>query len=143
MCVFRDVGMCFVIASLFEILEVSLQHLIPEFAECWWDSVFMDSLGANALGIFLGYLTLRYLDSRHYQWIAYRPKGVTSRIKRVMWLFTPFSWSNCKWFFFGCLWCGGWRRQQRRLLGNDEPATGGRMAQWILCTAEKTLANRL
>lgn len=107
MCVFRDVGMCFVIASLFEILEVSLQHLIPEFAECWWDSVFMDSLGANALGIFLGYLTLRYLDSRHYQWIAYRPKGVTSRIKRVMWLFTPFSWSNCKWVLGCCLFvCG-------------------------------------
>jgi len=70
MCVFRDVRFCLVLAFLFELAEVSLQHVIPEFTECWWDSLFMDTLGANLMGITAGYYTLKFLDSRHYDWVA-------------------------------------------------------------------------
>jgi hypothetical protein len=42
----------------FEVVELSLMWLIPEFQECWWDSVFLDMLGANMLGMFMGKLSL-------------------------------------------------------------------------------------
>ncbi len=29
----------------FEMLECSLQFIIPEFKECWWDSLLIDLLG--------------------------------------------------------------------------------------------------
>lgn len=71
MCVYRDIKYCLILTVLFELSEVSLQHVIPEFTECWWDSIFMDTLGANLIGIGLGWATLKYLDSRHYDWVAY------------------------------------------------------------------------
>ena len=49
---------------LFEFAEMSLQFVIPEFKECWWDSVFMDFLGANVLGIICGNMLIKYLNSR-------------------------------------------------------------------------------
>ncbi len=45
--------------------------LIPskiQFHECWWDSVIIDLLGANILGMTLGYYTLRFLETRTFNW---------------------------------------------------------------------------
>ena len=55
MLVLRDYHMAFLAAVIFEITEVTLMHVVPEFEECWWDSVFLDTLGANILGMALGY----------------------------------------------------------------------------------------
>jgi len=44
---------------LHKVLEVSLRCIIPDFRECWWDSVFVDVFGANLLGILLGHGVLR------------------------------------------------------------------------------------
>jgi len=54
MLVFRDYYMAFFAAAVFELLEVTLIHAVPEFEECWWDSIFLDTLGANLLGMFIG-----------------------------------------------------------------------------------------
>lgn len=98
MCLLRDWRMCLTYSVAFEAVELSLVWLIPEFQECWWDSVFMDVLGANMLGMFLGHLTLRYLSCRNYDWER-------SNKNRRFWRhfldigrkFTPFSWSNYSW----------------------------------------------
>jgi phosphatidylserine synthase 2 len=37
--IFRDVYMTSFLSVLFEIYEYSLQHILPNFAECWWDHV--------------------------------------------------------------------------------------------------------
>ena len=29
-------------------------YVCPEFTECWWDSIFLDVLGANLLGMWAG-----------------------------------------------------------------------------------------
>lgn len=55
---FRDWRVCWVLGITFELLELSLQWTIPEFQECWWDSLFMDLFGANLLGMILGKLTI-------------------------------------------------------------------------------------
>ncbi|GMI38961.1 hypothetical protein TeGR_g5339 [Tetraparma gracilis] len=54
MIVFRDWKVCFVAALFFEFTEMSLAYVCPEFEECWWDSIFLDTFGANVLGMWIG-----------------------------------------------------------------------------------------
>ena len=35
----RDYWLLTVISVLFEVLEYSLEHQLPNFSECWWDHV--------------------------------------------------------------------------------------------------------
>ena len=35
MCMFRDWRFCWVLSLSFELLEMSLQFIIPDFQECW------------------------------------------------------------------------------------------------------------
>ena len=37
--VLRDYWICMIMSFLFELLEFSLQHQLPNFSECWWDHV--------------------------------------------------------------------------------------------------------
>lgn len=37
--VLRDYWLCMVISIMFEILEYTLEHQLPNFSECWWDHV--------------------------------------------------------------------------------------------------------
>lgn len=39
MFLFRDVYVCWFLSIWFELLEYSFQHILPNFAECWWDHV--------------------------------------------------------------------------------------------------------
>ncbi|CAN0151182.1 unnamed protein product, partial [Ectocarpus sp. 8 AP-2014] len=68
MCLFRDWGVCWVLSVGFELLELSMGWLVPQFHECWWDSLIIDLLGANVLGMTLGLYTLRFLETRTYDW---------------------------------------------------------------------------
>lgn len=78
---------------MFEVLEYTLEHQLPNFSECWWDHVsftfsfyfhlsvslpvkqslscsqwIMDALVCNGLGIYLGMKTLNYLSMKTYHW---------------------------------------------------------------------------
>ncbi|KAL0629138.1 Phosphatidylserine synthase 2 [Plecturocebus cupreus] len=35
----RDWWMCIIVSVMFEFLEYSLEHQLPNFSECWWDHV--------------------------------------------------------------------------------------------------------
>jgi len=37
--ILRDWWLCTVISIMFEILEYTLEHQLPNFSECWWDHV--------------------------------------------------------------------------------------------------------
>ena len=39
MMIVRDVKLCWITSALFEILEVTFRHWLPNFWECWWDHV--------------------------------------------------------------------------------------------------------
>lgn len=98
MCIFRDWQMCLTYSIAFEVVELSLVWLVPEFEECWWDSVFMDVLGANLLGMILGRITLKYLSCRDYTWEPnnHNPPFLF-QLSHMLKRFTPFSWSAYHW----------------------------------------------
>ena len=105
MMIYRDWRFCLCLSLFFELSELSLQWLIPEFQECWWDSVFMDFLGANMLGMLCGQGLLRILNAREYNWVGagytgYGYKGYWGKVKRAALQFTPHSWSPYEWDFF-------------------------------------------
>ena len=98
MCLFRDWKICMKYSIAFELVELSLVWLVPEFEECWWDSVFMDVLGANMIGMILGRWTLKYLSCRDYDWEpTNRNPPLWTQLKHLAIRFTPFSWSQYHW----------------------------------------------
>nr|BAC27599.1 unnamed protein product [Mus musculus] len=64
----RDWWMCMIISVMFEFLEYSLEHQLPNFSECWWDHWIMDVLVCNGLGIYCGMKTLEWLSLKTYKW---------------------------------------------------------------------------
>ena len=70
MVLFRDFRFVFILSCCFEFVECSLSWLIPEFYECWWDSLFVDVLGANLLGAVLGYAFVKGLKLKPFNLIG-------------------------------------------------------------------------
>ncbi|KAI8919140.1 phosphatidyl serine synthase-domain-containing protein [Powellomyces hirtus] len=96
--VLRDYWFCWILSVMFEIMEYSLAHQLPNFAECWWDHWILDVLMANWAGIILGMKTCQYFAMKQYTW-----RGITEiptyrgKVKRTMQQFTPHSWTDFKW----------------------------------------------
>lgn len=57
------------ISVVFEIVEVTFQHALPNFKECWWDHLLLDVLICNGGGTLLGILALRIFHARRYNWV--------------------------------------------------------------------------
>lgn len=55
--------MTWIISILFEIVELSLRHWIPNFYECWWDSLLLDLFGCNLIGILIGTWILKKVNA--------------------------------------------------------------------------------
>ncbi|CAN0152971.1 unnamed protein product [Ascophyllum nodosum] len=100
MCLFRDWGVCWVLSISFELLELSMGWLVPQFHECWWDSLIIDLLGANLLGMVLGLYTLRFLETRTFDWSQKDGSGRLASSLRVLSKFSPFRWSKWRWQAF-------------------------------------------
>ncbi|XP_033106106.1 phosphatidylserine synthase 2-like isoform X1 [Anneissia japonica] len=98
MIIVRDFWMCQVLSIGFELLEYSLEHQLPNFAECWWDHWIMDFLVCNSLGIIIGQMTLRYLNIREYEWRGlWNIRSYRGKMVRVIQQFTPYSWTRFDW----------------------------------------------
>lgn len=96
--ILRDWWLCTVLSIMFEILEYTLEHQLPNFSECWWDHWIMDALVCNGLGIWLGMKTLRYLSMKPYHWRGmWNIPGYTGKLQRLASQFTPYSWIDYKW----------------------------------------------
>eukprot|EP01138_Halocafeteria_seosinensis_P001622 gb/GECG01001662.1/.p1 GENE.gb/GECG01001662.1/~~gb/GECG01001662.1/.p1 ORF type:complete len:355 (+),score=25.28 gb/GECG01001662.1/:1-1065(+) len=65
-CVIRDPWLAWLLSFLFEIMEYSFTHYLPNFNECWWDHWLLDFFGCNAIGIIAAHWTLHWLNSREY-----------------------------------------------------------------------------
>jgi phosphatidylserine synthase 2 len=68
--VIRDAYMLHFWQLLDEIIELSVQHILPHFAECWWDHIIMDICLSNIPAITLGLITMDYLGIRRYDWFG-------------------------------------------------------------------------
>jgi phosphatidylserine synthase 2 len=87
--IFRDWWLTTVISVMFEFLEYSLEHQLPNFSECWWDHWILDVIICNGGGTVLGLLTLRYLSLKTYNWRGiYNVPTYRGKIKRFIAQFT-------------------------------------------------------
>ncbi|KAK3583279.1 hypothetical protein CHS0354_011167 [Potamilus streckersoni] len=96
--VLRDWWLCMVLSIMFEVLEYTLEHQLPNFSECWWDHWIMDALVCNSGGIYLGMKTLNYLSMKPYHWRGmWNIPTYREKIKRLALQFTPYSWTDFNW----------------------------------------------
>ena len=83
--IFRDWWLTTVISVMFEFLEYSLEHQLPNFSECWWDHWILDVIICNGGGTIVGLLTLRYLSLKTYNWRGlYNIPTYRGKIKRII-----------------------------------------------------------
>ena len=66
----RDYYMLHIWSVLDEIIELSLKNIRPNFSECWWDSLLLDIVIANTLGIILGMKLVRCTNTLEYDWFG-------------------------------------------------------------------------
>jgi len=96
--ILRDWWLCTVISVMFEVLEYTLEHQLPNFSECWWDHWIMDALVCNGLGIFLGMKTLRYFSMKPYHWRGlWNISTYRGKFRRIIAQFGPHSWIDYDW----------------------------------------------
>ncbi|KIL00211.1 hypothetical protein PAXRUDRAFT_821916 [Paxillus rubicundulus Ve08.2h10] len=96
--ILRDYWFCWILSVAFEFAEYSLQHQLPNFAECWWDHWILDVLVCNWLGTYLGMKTCQYLEVKPYEWRGLRQtRGLRSKARRVLSQFSPHDWTAFKW----------------------------------------------
>lgn len=97
--VVRSYGLCWTISITWEMTELFFMHLLPNFAECWWDQVILDIILCNGGGIWLGMVVCYFLEMRTYRWESVKDiHSTTGKIKRVVMQFTPARWTYVRWF---------------------------------------------
>ncbi|KAI8869095.1 PSS-domain-containing protein [Ramicandelaber brevisporus] len=96
--ILRDVWICWIISVMFEIMEYSLEHQLPNFAECFYDHWFLDVLICNWLGIYVGMKTCEYFAVKQYSWRGFfEIQTYRGKIRRTAAQFTPASWTRFEW----------------------------------------------
>lgn len=96
--ILRDWWLCTVMSVMFELLEYTLEHQLPNFSECWWDHWIMDAIVCNGLGIYLGMKSLKYLSMKPYHWRGmWNIPTYRGKMKRLALQFTPYSWTDFDW----------------------------------------------
>jgi hypothetical protein len=97
--IIRDTAMLWTLSIMWEFIEMLFTHMLPNFAECWWDQWILDVLICNGLGIYFGQILCRKLEMMDYHW-----KGVheyptySAKARRVLMQFAaPESWVKVRW----------------------------------------------
>jgi hypothetical protein len=111
MLMMRDWRLCWIVSILFELLELTFQFLLPDFRECWWDSIFLDALGANVVGMVCGWAILWCLREKwsvrsKFNWIGREGEepqpasSWTALFNQIIWRLSPKSWPRYHWAAF-------------------------------------------
>ncbi|KAI3378688.1 hypothetical protein SNEBB_005613 [Seison nebaliae] len=96
--ILRDYWLCWVLSIMFEVMEYTLEHQLPNFSECWWDHVFLDVLICNNLGIYLGMKTCLYFEMKKYDWRnLWAIDSYKDKLGRMATQFAPRSWQKFAW----------------------------------------------
>lgn len=96
---FRDMKLLWVLSLTFELAEITWQHWLPNFKECWWDHLIVDVAICNFLGMIIGLLICDYWNMKKYpRWIGVsKIPDTKGKVMRVIKQFTPYSWTNYDW----------------------------------------------
>jgi len=101
--IIRDWMLMWAASIIFEVLEVSMQHLLPNFAECYWDKLFLDLFGCNLLGMIVGMYTVKYWTTHKFNWTGHTMSKISSpfgKAKRVALQFSPYDFETYRWEVF-------------------------------------------
>ena len=94
----RHTGILWAISFMWECTELFFAHVLPNFAECWWDAIVFDLLICNGLGIYFGMLLCRWIEVKQFHWESIKDiKGARGKLKRAVLQFTPQEWSKTHW----------------------------------------------
>ncbi|KAK8377432.1 hypothetical protein O3P69_013812 [Scylla paramamosain] len=94
----RDWWLCWVVSVMFELLEYTLEHQLPNFSECWWDHWIMDALVCNGLGIYCGLQSLKYFSMKIYHWRGlWNIPTYRGKLRRIIAQFGPYVWVDYDW----------------------------------------------
>lgn len=64
----RHCGLAWTSGVVWEITEAFLSYSLPQFSECWWDSLLFDAVLCNTIGIAIGMMMLESLKLHKYNW---------------------------------------------------------------------------
>ncbi|CAH3024348.1 unnamed protein product [Porites evermanni] len=93
--ILRDYWLLTVISVLFEVLEYSLEHQLPNFSECWWDHVY--HYNCHHYHHYCHYYRL-FFCVQPYHWRGlWNIPTYSGKFKRVAEQFTPYSWTSYNW----------------------------------------------
>ena len=70
----RDAYFVFFWSSYIELIEITFQHIRPNFGECWWDHFIMDIILSNTPGLLLGIWLVRKLGVKEHDIFGRRNK---------------------------------------------------------------------
>eukprot|EP00397_Hematodinium_sp_SG-2012_P046712 GEMP01052880.1.p1 GENE.GEMP01052880.1~~GEMP01052880.1.p1 ORF type:complete len:495 (+),score=43.84 GEMP01052880.1:42-1526(+) len=94
----RSIVICLIAAIFWEITELFFAPILTNLYECWWDTLFLDILLGNLLGMLAGIACCRYLEVKRYYWRSFKELPTrTLQIKRAVQQFTPASWTLVRW----------------------------------------------
>jgi len=94
----RDRRLLWAYSIAFELMELTFQHWLKNFNECWWDSWILDVALCNSVGIYFGMKTVTFFEGRTYDWTGMeRSKGLSGKVRRSIMLFTPASFDSYIW----------------------------------------------
>lgn len=88
--IIRNRLLLWLLSIAWELIELATKYFIPNFAECWWDSILLDVLLCNGGGIEIGLWICRKLEFREAKWTGvYSINGMKGKLKRFALQFTP------------------------------------------------------
>jgi phosphatidylserine synthase 2 len=96
----RDRSLCWAISLLFETTELTFKHWLPNYEECWWDSLILDVILCNGLGIEVGGLICKYFEFNTFEWMYREPTKNKGFFTGITKLFKPNVWNKYKWKMF-------------------------------------------
>lgn len=73
--ILRDWRIVTCVSIGFELLEITFQHVLPNFLECWWDHLLLDVLLCNGGGTLVGVLLLKWAHAKQYKFISKTREG--------------------------------------------------------------------
>jgi phosphatidylserine synthase 2 len=70
----------------FELMELTFQHWLLNFNECWWDSWILDVAVCNLGGMLIGMKTVEYFGSKNYDWQGIsQQQGLYNKARYAAW----------------------------------------------------------
>lgn len=100
----NDFYLCWISSIMWEVTEITFIFMLPNFKECWWDSIVLDIIVCNGLGIYCGLQISKYLEMNHTHWTGIQSvPGALGKLKRAALQFTPASWTKVQWSPFSSI----------------------------------------